>query len=77
MKKLFFISLLALAFTACDYSTKSNGNIDEAFSHDAPVEPKEMPHADLHTEEKTVEAVPAVQDSLIQATDSLTSEPKH
>lgn len=33
MKKVFFFVGIAGLLTACDYSVKSNGNIDEAYDH--------------------------------------------
>lgn len=47
-KTFFFVALLVATLTACDYSVKSNGNIDDAYAHEAPVE-EATTHASPHT----------------------------
>lgn len=49
MKKTFFyVALLVATLTACDYSVNSNGNIDEAYAHEAPIEVAST-HTSPHT----------------------------
>lgn len=49
MKQTFlYVALLVASLSACDYSVNSNGNIDEAYAHEAPVEVAST-HASAHT----------------------------
>ena len=45
MKKILFFALAAGMISACDYSVKSNGNIDEAYAHE---DKKEDVESDIH-----------------------------
>jgi len=84
MKKVFFFLGIAGLFTACDYSVKSNGNIDEAYDHGsthqimheaATEHESSTPHEETHAPaEHKVE--PVVSDSTT-VQDSIQTDPKN
>lgn len=85
MKKVLFSVVMFASLSACDYSVNSNGNIDEAFSHE-PITHSEQTHLpDPHHSPAAEEAMkaPVVSDTTATgdtthpATTTITEEANH
>jgi hypothetical protein len=74
MRKILFFATVAGIISACDYSVKSNGNIDEAYAHEPKVEVESMHEAAHHAEPV---AAPIHTDTTIIVDSAATDTTKH